>query len=95
MRVDLPAGTVTFLFTDVEGSTNLLAELRERRQIVEKYDVIVVGGVAELAIGGESTWNIEPMSITRPGVLVDLYPGEANGAAAARFGSLERELPAL
>jgi DNA-binding SARP family transcriptional activator len=27
MRADLPAGTVTFLFTDVEGSTNLLAEL--------------------------------------------------------------------
>jgi predicted ATPase/class 3 adenylate cyclase len=27
MRSDLPAGTVTFLFTDVEGSTRLLAEL--------------------------------------------------------------------
>ena len=27
MRTDLPAGTVTFLFTDVEGSTRLLDEL--------------------------------------------------------------------
>jgi class 3 adenylate cyclase len=27
MRGDLPAGTVTFLFTDVEGSTRLLDEL--------------------------------------------------------------------
>jgi len=27
MRSDLPAGTVTFLFTDVEGSTRLLHEL--------------------------------------------------------------------
>jgi class 3 adenylate cyclase/DNA-binding CsgD family transcriptional regulator len=27
---ELPAGTVTFLFTDVEGSTRLLRELRER-----------------------------------------------------------------
>ena len=27
MRADLPKGTVTFLFTDVEGSTRLLAEL--------------------------------------------------------------------
>lgn len=27
MRPDLPSGTVTFLFTDVEGSTRLLAEL--------------------------------------------------------------------
>ena len=27
MRSDLPTGTVTFLFTDVEGSTKLLREL--------------------------------------------------------------------
>ena len=27
MRRDLPSGTVTFLFTDVEGSTRLLQEL--------------------------------------------------------------------
>jgi class 3 adenylate cyclase len=27
MRIDLPSGTVTFLFTDVEGSTRLLHEL--------------------------------------------------------------------
>jgi class 3 adenylate cyclase len=27
VRRDLPSGTVTFLFTDVEGSTNLLHEL--------------------------------------------------------------------
>ena len=31
MRRDLPAGTVTFLFTDVEGSTKLLHELGEER----------------------------------------------------------------
>jgi predicted ATPase/class 3 adenylate cyclase/uncharacterized membrane protein len=30
MRADLPAGSVTFLFTDVEGSTRLLHELGER-----------------------------------------------------------------
>ena len=27
MRIDLPSGTVTFLFTDVEGSTRLLRSL--------------------------------------------------------------------
>ena len=26
---ELPTGTVTFLFTDIEGSTRLLHELRE------------------------------------------------------------------
>jgi predicted ATPase/class 3 adenylate cyclase len=30
MRRDLPSGTVTFLFTDVEGSTKLLGELGEK-----------------------------------------------------------------
>ena len=33
-RPDLPSGTVTFLFTDVEGSTRLLQELGERYQSV-------------------------------------------------------------
>jgi glycine/D-amino acid oxidase-like deaminating enzyme len=32
--------------------------------------------MAELAIKGASTWDIQPMAITRPGVIVDLYPGE-------------------
>ena len=31
MRSDLPSGTVTFLFTDVEGSTRLLHELGAER----------------------------------------------------------------
>jgi monomeric sarcosine oxidase len=35
--------------------------------------------MAELATKGSSTWDISPMSITRPGVVVDLYPGEATG----------------
>ena len=29
MQVDLPTGTVTFLFTDIEGSTRLIGELGE------------------------------------------------------------------
>ena len=36
---DLPAGTVTFLFTDIEGSTRLLADLGDRRyaEILAEY----------------------------------------------------------
>src|SRR6266576_5989825 len=30
MRDDLPTGTVTFLFSDIEGSTRLLQQLRDR-----------------------------------------------------------------
>jgi class 3 adenylate cyclase len=29
VRVDLPSGAVTFLFTDIEGSTRLIEELGE------------------------------------------------------------------
>ena len=37
MRTDLPSGTVTFLFTDVEGSTKLLHELG-----AEEYSRVLV-----------------------------------------------------
>src|SRR5687767_14892661 len=38
----LPAGTVTFLFTDIEGSTRLLQELGDRyREIVRDHRSIV------------------------------------------------------
>jgi predicted ATPase len=33
VRVDLPIGTVTFLFTDIEGSTRLIDELGEERYV--------------------------------------------------------------
>jgi glycine/D-amino acid oxidase-like deaminating enzyme len=39
--------------------------------------------MAELALKGTSTQDIAPMSITRPGVIVDLYPGEAATRAEA------------
>lgn len=51
--------------------------------------------MAQLVIDGESSWDIEPMSITRTGVLVDLYPGEAKAAAATRADSVEEEVPVV
>jgi class 3 adenylate cyclase len=38
----LPSGTVTFLFTDIEGSTRLLRRLGERYgEVVERHDRVV------------------------------------------------------
>ncbi|MGH9896889.1 MAG: hypothetical protein ACREA0_33800, partial [bacterium] len=42
---DLPTGTVTFLFTDIEGSTRLLQRLGDRyREVVDRHGQRLVGG---------------------------------------------------
>ena len=46
--VELPAGTVTFLFTDIEGSTQLLKRLRERyEQALAEHDRILRRAIAD------------------------------------------------
>jgi class 3 adenylate cyclase len=54
---DLPTGTVTFLFTDVEGSTRLLQRLGERyRAVQERHDAILraaVGATGGRVVGTE------------------------------------------
>lgn len=63
---DLPSGTVTFLFTDVEGSTRLLEELGERyRQVQDRHDAIVraaidKGGGCEVSTEGDSFFAVFP-----------------------------------
>src|SRR4029453_9033880 len=61
MRTDLPTGTVTFLFTDVEGSTKLLHELgaegyaaalAEHRRVVR--EVCAVPGGVEVDTQGDA-----------------------------------------
>ncbi|MGH2488552.1 MAG: adenylate/guanylate cyclase domain-containing protein, partial [Candidatus Limnocylindria bacterium] len=61
MRLDLPSGTVTFLFTDVEGSTQLLHELgvegfaaalAEHRRIVR--DAFALNGGVEVDTQGDA-----------------------------------------
>lgn len=78
MRAELPAGTVTFLFTDVEGSTKLLHELgaeayaaalAEHRRIV-RAACVAEGGV-EVDTQGDAFF------------LAFSSPGEAVGAAQA------------
>jgi class 3 adenylate cyclase len=45
---ELPSGTVTFLFTDIEGSTRLLKELRERYgEVRGEHDRIMREAFAE------------------------------------------------
>jgi predicted ATPase len=80
MRLDLPTGTVTFLFTDVEGSTKLLHEvgaeayaeaLAEHRRVIREA-VLAHGGV-EVDTQGDAFFVAFP---TAPGALA--------AAAAAR-----------
>jgi predicted ATPase/class 3 adenylate cyclase len=73
MRHDLPSGTVTFLFTDVEGSTNLLHELgteayatvlAEHRRIVR--EAFEAHGGVEVDTQGDAFFIAFP---TAPGAL--------------------------
>jgi class 3 adenylate cyclase len=73
MRSDLPTGTVTFLFTDVEGSTSLLHELgaeayadvlAEHRRIVR--DACAAEGGVEVDTQGDAFFFAFP---TAPGAL--------------------------
>ena len=73
MRADLPTGTVTFLFTDVEGSTKLLHELgteaygdalAEHRRVVR--EACVAEGGVEVDTQGDAFFFAFP---TAPGAL--------------------------
>jgi DNA-binding SARP family transcriptional activator/class 3 adenylate cyclase len=50
---ELPSGTVTFLFTDVEGSTRLLQQLGERYAEVSATQQRIVRGAVQAAHGRE------------------------------------------
>jgi class 3 adenylate cyclase len=45
---DLPSGTVTFLFTDIEGSTRLIKQLRDRyEEALADHQRILRGAFAD------------------------------------------------
>jgi predicted ATPase/class 3 adenylate cyclase len=48
---ELPTGTVTFLFTDIEGSTRLLQDLGDRYPEVQDEHAVIVGGAIDEAGG--------------------------------------------
>jgi predicted ATPase/class 3 adenylate cyclase len=61
---DLPTGTITFLFTDIEGSTRLLQRLGDRyREVVDEHgrilrDAIASGGGTEIHTEGDSFFAV-------------------------------------
>jgi predicted ATPase/class 3 adenylate cyclase len=93
VREDLPTGTVTFLFTDVEGSTKLLESigteayadsLAEHRRIVR--DACAVHGGVEVDTQGDAFFFA--FARARDAVLAasDAQLALANGEASVRMG---------
>jgi predicted ATPase/class 3 adenylate cyclase len=93
MRRDLPAGTVTFLFTDVEGSTRLLHELgaesyaealAEHRQIVR--DACGTRGGVEVDTQGDAFFLAFPNASDALAAARAITDGLASGRIALRIG---------
>ncbi len=93
----LPIGTVTFLFTDVEGSTRLVQERRDFRTLLEKHGELIRAAIAEtngVEIGTEGdsffvAFDSAPEAV-RAAVLSQqalvAYPWPAEGEIRVRMG---------
>src|SRR6266496_1101383 len=93
VRPDLPTGTVTFLFTDVEGSTKLLHELgaedysralSEHRRVLR--EAFAANDGVEVDTQGDAFFVAFP---TAPGALAaaaEALDGLASGAIEVRMG---------
>jgi class 3 adenylate cyclase len=63
---ELPTGTVTFLFTDIEGSTAMWERDAKRMQrALARHDEILKG-VVESHGGSSSRWSVTPSSLPSP-----------------------------
>ncbi|HYM53016.1 MAG TPA: adenylate/guanylate cyclase domain-containing protein [Candidatus Dormibacteraeota bacterium] len=66
----LPSGTVTFLFTDIEGSTRLLSDLGDRYvELISMHGELIRGAVAahagtEVSTEGDSFFAVFPSAVT-------------------------------
>jgi predicted ATPase/class 3 adenylate cyclase len=73
---ELPTGTVTFLFTDIEGSTRILQELGDRYAVVRDEHAAIVrraveeGGGVQVSTGGDSFFLVfrTPLGAVRAAV---------------------------
>lgn len=72
----LPTGTVTFLFTDIEGSTRLLQELRDAYAKVQDEHAAILrraiseGGGREIRTEGDSFFAVFPTALGAVGAAV-------------------------
>ena len=79
MRQDLPKGTVTFLFTDIEGSTRLLRQLGPERYaeaLADHRRVLREAFAAEVGVEVD----------TQGDAFFVAFPTAAGAAASARVG---------
>jgi predicted ATPase/class 3 adenylate cyclase len=83
MRDDLPTGTITFLFTDIEGSTRLGSELAERfdailvahHQLIR--DVLARHGGIEVSTEGDAFFAVFPAAPPAVAAAVEAQRGLA------------------
>ncbi len=79
----LPVGTVTFLFTDIEGSTRLVQELGERfRPVLEMHHSILRGAIVahqgvEVSTEGDAFFAAFPSAVHAVGATIDAQRGMA------------------
>jgi predicted ATPase/class 3 adenylate cyclase len=80
---ELPTGTVTFLFTDIEGSTRLLQELGDRYPAVRDEHAAILrrairdGGGTEVSTEGDSFFAAFPSPVAAAGAAVAAQRGLA------------------
>ena len=92
MRTDLPTGVVTLLFTDIEGSTRLLSELRaayvealaEHRRIIR--EAAAAHGGIEVDTQGDSFLLAFPRPSGAVAAAVAAQRGLAGGPIKVRMG---------
>src|SRR6266568_8564064 len=89
---DLPTGTVTFLFTDIEGSTRMLQELGSGyTELLEQHRQIVRaacgghGGV-EFGTEGDAHFLVFPSAAEAVGAALDAHPWPTGARIKVRMG---------
>jgi class 3 adenylate cyclase len=90
--VELPLGTVTFLFTDIEGSTRLLKQLGERyADLLNEYrrvlrDTVARNGGVEVDTQGDALFVAFSRAADAVACATQVQDALKAGAARVRMG---------